>query len=90
MTHFNMECDPTPWRLVSNGIGRTRHPTTKQSGHPSSTEPCWGGVRCVEIDAWDGHDGEPVVTHGLAPRGCWDQGNTPKKKGKPFADQENM
>eukprot|EP00667_Euglena_gracilis_P004836 EG_transcript_4864 len=22
------------------------------------------GVRCVEIDAWDGHDGEPVVTHG--------------------------
>ena len=22
------------------------------------------GVRCLEIDCWDGKDGEPIVTHG--------------------------
>ena len=22
------------------------------------------GSRCIEIDVWDGHDGEPIVTHG--------------------------
>ncbi|KAL9058789.1 MAG: hypothetical protein Q9162_001513 [Coniocarpon cinnabarinum] len=42
--------------------------TGRQIGGLSSTEPyvdCLKqGCRCVEIDCWDGADGEPIVTHG--------------------------
>ena len=34
-----------------------------------SSKHCYGkllrkGVRCLELDCWDGSDGEPKITHG--------------------------
>lgn len=37
---------------------------TGKSSIEAYTNAFKGGVKCVELDCWDGDDGEPIVYHG--------------------------
>jgi glycerophosphoryl diester phosphodiesterase len=40
------------------------HQLTGESTVEMYIQVLLSGCRCVEIDCWDGDDGEPIVTHG--------------------------